>query len=111
MYFSSHVLFPTVYILIYKHTPRIEAYDYVTMSKKSCYYVTEVIDTIYGGSMKEEDQKDTKQFNLKVPVTLIERYKTIQERKGVNNYLEVLEGLVKMYEDIVKEMDEKDAQR
>jgi hypothetical protein len=60
--------------------------------------------------MKEENKKETKQFNLKVPITLIERYKAIQKREGVNNYLEVLEGLVKMYEDIVKKWDEEDAQ-
>lgn len=31
--------------------------------------------------------------------------------EGVNNYLEVPEGFVKMYEGIVKKMDEEDAQR
>ena len=32
--------------------------------------------------MKQQNKKDTKYFNLKVPVTLIERYKAIQQREG-----------------------------
>jgi hypothetical protein len=46
-----------------------------------------------------------------VPVTLIERYTAIQEREGVNNYPEVLEGLVIMYEDIMEEKDTEDGHR
>jgi len=61
--------------------------------------------------MKEQNKKDTKYFNLKVPITLIERYKAIQQREGVNNYLEVLEGLVTMYEDIMEEKDKEDGHR
>ena len=44
-------------------------------NRSNCYYV-------YEGNMKEQNKKDTKYFNLKVPVTLIERYKAIQQREG-----------------------------
>ena len=46
-----------------------------------------------------------------MPVTLIELYKAIQQREGANNYLEVLDGLVTMHEDIIAERDKEDAQR